>query len=151
MTARYPAIVRRLHWLTVALFAWPYVSRALSSTVAPESELAFHLSGLHTIGGLLILTFAITRIGARLRYTLPPLPATLGDLKRRAALAMHVLLYALMLAQPLLGFLAVRSPEAALAHALMAWAGLTLIGLHVAAALSHRFIARDTVFERVRW
>jgi cytochrome b561 len=98
----------------------------------------------------------------------PALPATVGKRQHFAARANEAALYALLLLQPLTGFLqsiargkpfalfgadvpVLMAKNKAFGHAVHdihergAWALLILIGLHALAALAHHFLMRDTV------
>jgi cytochrome b561 len=100
----------------------------------------------------------------------PPLPQALPTLQRRAAGASHLLLYALMLAMPLLGWamlsagdyprplgLPAIAPHNLQLYAVLrqahGWAGYLLFAtvlVHVAAALMHAWVRRDGVL-RSMW
>ncbi len=106
----------------------------------------------------------------RLRHRPPPLPSDLPRWQVLAAHASHWLLYALMLAMPLLGWgllsaggypvtlcAGVQLPSIAPvdptwyavlrgAHGLLAWLLFATVLLHLAAALVHAWIRRDGVF-----
>lgn len=150
-TGVYPAWVRRIHWITVGLFIFQWLSRSWADGLPEDSELAFHLNGLHTIGGLAILVLAATRLVLRWRQGSPGWPIGMGRWQRAAAAAVHGALYVIMLTQPLVGLAAVRIPSFATVHIVLAWAALGLIALHVGVALWHEWVAKDRVFRRIRW
>jgi cytochrome b561 len=136
------------------------------STIAPQY---LALVATHKTLGIAILILAVIRIIVRLRSGTPPLPADLPAWQRLAALASHVLLYALMLALPLLGWAmlsaggypvmlgdALRLPailpeNAALfawlreAHRYLAWLLFLTFVAHMSAGLYHGLIRRDGV------
>lgn len=150
-SGRYPVLVRRLHWLTVGLFVWQWLSRGLAAQLPGDSALAFHLHGLHTVGGVLILVLAATRLAVRFRQGSPGWPNGLTRLQRRAATVVHGILYAIMFLQPLIGLAAVQNPAFAAAHVALGWIALGMIAVHAGAALWHRLVARDAVFSRIAW
>jgi len=101
-----------------------------------------------------------------------PQSSSLPLWQRRAAQATHSLLYLLLLALPLLGWASAASRAWSIdfgmfalppvlpanprlggklgdIHTFTAYALLALVGLHVLAALYHRFWARDSVLERM--
>lgn len=149
--ARYPSMVRRLHWITVGLFVWQWSSRSLAKQMPKDAELVFHLDGLHTIGGLLILIMALIRLIVRARQGSPDWPQSMGRLQRRAATLVHGALYATMIALPMTGLAATRVPTFATLHAALGWVALCIIAIHVGAALWHRIVHRDTVLNRIAW
>jgi len=131
------------------------------------------LLDLHRPLGLAILLLAIVRLANRLRHAPPPLPADLPRIQVWAAKASHCLLYALMLAMPLIGwgmlsagaypivlFNGVNLP-AILPHSPVLYGFLrplhgvlayllffTVLG-HLGAALFHAWVRRDGVFEQM--
>ncbi|WP_439632093.1 cytochrome b [Shinella sp.] len=168
---RFDAVAMIFHWgsalLLLLLFAlgWRMVALALSPA-------KFELYALHKSLGLVALALACLRLLWRLFRGAPP-PVEGPVWQRRAATAAHGLLYGLLFAMPLSGWLfnslvgfplgffglvdvpalSVADPAmqdmARLAHR---WAGyglLALIAAHVGAALHHRFVLRDGTLERM--
>lgn len=94
--------VRVLHWLMAMLIvAMLFIGVGM---VASVSERHDWLVGIHKPLGIAILLLVVIRIAVRLRNPPPPLPADLPRLQKLAAHASHWLLYALMLAMPLVGW-----------------------------------------------
>jgi cytochrome b561 len=166
--SRFTLPQRGLHWLMAAcILAMLFIGVAMVSTVRP-AHLA--LLSLHKPLGIAILILAVLRIAVRLVSGAPGLPADLPAPMKLAASLSHYLLYALMIAMPLIGwgmvsaggypvvlFGGVRLPailpqndtlHAALwsAHQALAFLFFAVILLHVAAALFHALIRRDGVF-----
>ena len=162
-------LARALHWLMAALIlAMLFMGAGMASTVTPTR---LWLLALHKPLGAAILVLAVARLVVRWRHPPPALPSGMGGAQRFAAKASHGLLYALMLAMPLLGWgmlsaagdpiklgaslqlPAVLPADPSLfallrrAHAWLAWLLFATILLHVAAALYHGLIRRDGVFE----
>jgi cytochrome b561 len=131
---------------------------------------------LHKSLGFLLLALVLLRMGWRLGNPPPELPRSVPLLERRVAPLVHFALYALQLAVPLTGWalvsvsvLAIPSvpfdlfvmPNLPLAmsepaerfwsatHGWLAYAGMTLVALHMAAALRHHFWLRDAVLVRI--
>lgn len=165
---RRPTLLVAFHWITVlALVA--AVTLVLGREAVDEKALRTLLLNLHKSLGLLLLGLGLARIA--LRAALHPLPAVaeLPALARLGAAATHGLLYLLLLAVPLCGWLLASSngkpagffglftlPSlvdvdedlgdlASELHATGAYLLLGLIGLHVAAALHHHFILKDRI------
>lgn len=122
--------------------------------------------------GVTVLALAIVRIVWRLTHRAPPLPV-MPRWQRIAAHAGHGLLYLLLLAVPLAGWvfsnasgypvvylgklplpdLVERNRELAQqwleVHETLAITLAVLVGVHVLAALQHHFIARDNTLRRM--
>lgn len=169
MTARGFTLTQRvLHWLMAALIiAMLFIGIGMVATLAP---IYGDLVALHRPLGVAILVLAVIRLGVRLRRGAPPMPADLPWWQAAAAKASHLLLYALMIAMPLVGWGMLSAGgypivlhagwhlPAILPHdnALQAvlrrahhWLGLVFFAtilLHIAAALFHGLSRRDGVF-----
>ena len=166
--ARYFCLPARLmHWsMAVLILGMLFIGIGMVSTVTAAHR---WLLRIHEPLGLLILTLALLRLAIRIRNPAPPLPADLPGWQPIAAYVSHWLLYALMLAMPLIGWamLSAEGFPTAIAHSLylpavirpnpVVYAVLrtahTYLGLlffltvivHVGAALHHRLVRRDGV------
>lgn len=169
---RYTATAVALHWMAAALViaAWGV---GFTMTDLPLSPQKLKVYSWHKWIGVTVFLLAVARIAWRIGHRPPPLPAAMPAWQVRAAAASHALLYALMLAIPLSGWLfssasgvpvvylgLVQLPDligrdkalAALlkqAHYALNWTLLGLVCLHVAAALKHHFGDRDGVLRRM--
>ena len=165
--ARFTALQRGLHWLmAICILAMLFIGVGMVSTVRP---LHLVLLGIHKPLGISILVLALLRLLVRWRSGVPPLPADLPEPMRLAAHLSHYLLYALMIALPLIGWgmlsagdlpvvvLGLHLPpilpsdpplHAALRmwHGYLAFVFFALILMHLAAALFHALVRRDNVF-----
>jgi cytochrome b561 len=165
-----PAIA--LHWLMAALIL-AALPLGLTMTGLALSPTKLQLYAWHKWLGVTVFGLALVRLVWRLTHPAPDLPATIPAWQQTAAHALHGLLYALMLAIPLSGWLMssakgfqtvylglwpipdLLSKDAALAEvlaALHAWLNYSLIALllaHVGAALKHQLIDRDAVLGRM--
>lgn len=160
-------LARLLHWTMAAMIvAMLFIGAGMVATVSQRHA---WLLAIHKPLGIAILLLAIARIAVRRRHRPPPLPADLPAWQRRAALASHRLLYALMLALPLLGWAMLSAegvpvvlaegwllprilPEDArlfawlrAAHRSLAWLLFLVFVVHMAAALYHGLVRRDGV------
>jgi len=158
---------RILHWLMAAMIlAMLFIGVGM---VASVSERHAWLLRIHKPLGIAILLLAVVRLAVRLRHPPPPLPADLPMLQKLAAYASHWLLYALMIAMPLVGWAMLSAggypvmlgaslrlpailPASATAFAILrhlhGWLALLLFLTflaHLAAALYHGLIRRDGV------
>jgi cytochrome b561 len=165
---RHPVLTITLHWLSALAVATAFAvawTRATLDDPGPRAT----LMSLHQCVGLVVLALLLARVGVRLA-TFRAMPASrLPRLMRWAATATHLALYALLLAQPLLGWaltnahghdvslpglpplpaLVATDPDLADTldswHAGVAWVLASAIAMHVAAALFHHFVRRDDV------
>ena len=95
-------LARLLHWLmALMIIAMLFIGAGLAASVSERHEWLIHL---HKPLGIAILALVIVRLVVRFSTRQPPLPADLPVWQVLAAKASHVLLYALMLVLPLLGW-----------------------------------------------
>jgi len=164
--AKFNLLARLLHWLmAVGIIAMLFIGVGM---VASVSERHQWLLQIHKPLGIALLVLVCLRLATRLYKGAPALPADLPVYQRLAALASHVLLYALMFAMPLIGWAMVSAggypvtvgawqlppiapADAALfawlrgAHRYLAFLLFATVLLHLAAALFHGWIRRDGV------
>lgn len=166
----YTFTTRVLHWTMAAMIiVMLFVGVGMVASVSQRPWLI----DLHRPLGIAVLLLAVLRLANRLRHPPPPLPHDLPRWQVFAAHASHGLLYALMLAMPLLGWAtvsaggypvemfggvrlpAIVSPDATAyaylhdAHAGLARLLFLTVLLHIAAALFHAWLRRDGVFSRM--
>jgi len=163
----YSAFSRSVHWLTLALFVALFAI-AWSIDDLPEAMRSPALQ-LHKSFGITVLGLTILRLIWRFAAGVPAMPADLPAWQKLGARASHVLLYLLLLAQPLVGWLWSSAgtqrinffflvqipwligPDKPLSrslghlHGLIGNLLLVVIGLHAAAALYHHFVRKDRV------
>ncbi|MFZ5655757.1 MAG: cytochrome b [Pseudomonadota bacterium] len=174
LSARYPAGLRRLHWLTAVLMLLVYVFIEQRGLFERGTAARALMMQSHFWTGLLILALLAWRVLLRRRATLPPITPPLPAWQAVPARLLHAALYAFLLVMPLLGLAtawadgkalllpftqvalpALIAPDEALAHRLedlhgsIGEAGYWLIGLHVAAALYHHLLRRDDTLRRM--
>lgn len=164
-----------LHWLIAIIFIGQFVLGLVMVRIASQRT-SFELIQLHKSFGFLLLGLVLIRIGWRLASVSPELPDEVGSMERKAAPAVHLLLYAAQLAVPLSGWVLVSvsvleipsmpfdlfvmpnlpfdiSEQAEnfwiAAHKWLAYAGIALVLLHILAALRHHFWLRDVVLARM--
>lgn len=164
--AFHPAL-RAIHWLmAAAIIAMLFIGVAMVATV---SSLHSVLVAIHKPLGLMILLLVAVRLWLRFTTAKPSLPATLPGWQKMLAHLSHWALYAMMLAQPLIGWamlsaagypialggvvlppiVAVNNNLYAVLRPLHTWVALALfvtVLMHLAAALFHALILRDGVF-----
>ena len=95
-------LARLLHWLmALMIIAMLFIGAGLAASVSERHEWLIHL---HKPLGIAILALVIVRLVVRFSTRQPPLPADLPLWQALAAKASHLVLYALMLVLPLLGW-----------------------------------------------
>jgi cytochrome b561 len=169
---RYSGVAIALHWTSAVLvfcgFALGLYMAGLTFSPAKLRYLSWH-----KWIGITIFLVAGARIAWRIANPPPPLPASVPGWQRQAAHVSHLLLYALMLAIPLSGWLYssasgvsvvylglvplpdLVAKDKATASTLLAvhqtlnYVLAAMVVLHVGAALRHGLVGRDGVLERM--
>lgn len=170
--SRYGSLSIGIHWLTLLLFIAVYACIELRELYPKGSDPREALKTWHYMLGLLVFVLVWPRLAARFSGPAPgiqPQPPAWQDL---AAKALHLALYALMIAMPLTGWLqlnaggklvpffglqlpALIGEDKELAkvikeiHETIGNTGYYLIGLHTLAALYHHYIMRDNTLLRM--
>jgi cytochrome b561 len=166
----YGTTAKTLHWLVVALLAVQYSIGWFMPDVhggPPGTAMTLHISF-----GITILAVVGVRLVWRITHPVAP-ESSLPPWQRMTSEAVHWLLYVLVLAATMTGWLfasfrgwsvsyfylvpmpmlASKSPEGVHAidgwHQLAEWGLLIAIGVHVAAAMAHIFIYRDGIMQRM--
>ena len=169
---RYTRTAITLHWLIALLIVAAFPLGLVMSDMA-LSPLKLKLVSYHKWLGVSVFLLVVARLAWRVGHTPPPLPATIPLWQRRAAHGLHHLLYLLLFAIPLSGWLmssakgfqtvylgvlplpdlvgkdkmlgdALREVHETLNYIL-----LTLVVLHVGAALKHHFVDRNSILARM--
>ena len=172
MEHRYTRTAIFLHWLValglVGTFSLGFYMEGL--VFSPNK---LKLYAWHKWAGMVLLVLAVIRLAWRMTHPAPALPSGMSSLSRYAAHAGHWLLYVLMLAIPLSGWLmssALGVPvvwfgilqlpdlvtkDPALGelltdiHVVLNYTLAAAVVGHVVAALHHHFIKKDTVLMRM--
>ena len=113
---RYTRVAAVLHWLVAALIV-ANVVLALVAESLPDGMVRPAID-LHKSIGLTVLGLVLLRILWRISHPPPPLPAAYGRLERLGAHAAHIVLYGLILALPVSGWLHDSAFKDAAAHPL---------------------------------
>ena len=167
----YGTTAKVFHWLIVALLLVQYpigwLMPDLHHNLKPGAPMTFHISF-----GITILLLIVLRFAWRLTHPVAP-ESSLPPWQRLSSEAVHWLLYVLVLATTVTGWLfasfrgwsvslfyllplpmlAVENDAAGKTidglHQASEWALLVVIGIHVAAALAHIFVYRDRIMQRM--
>ena len=166
----YPRAMRALHWATALLMAAVVVlAWVLPEHAGSDSTLLM----LHKAVGITILALTALRLVVRNTSRLPADSDAVSRLEALAARATHVVLYGILLAMPVSGYLTAAArgratsmfglfdipalvPQSAALHD-AAWAVhgfgqmavYWVIGIHAAASLFHLVVRRDGVMDRM--
>jgi len=172
MSDRYTRTAIFLHWLValglVGTFALGFYLQDL-----PLSPGKLKLYSWHKWAGVTLLVLVVVRLAWRMTHCAPDFPRAMGSMARLAAHAGHWLLYVLMLAIPVSGWLMssaqgftvvwlgllplpdLVSKNAALGallkdiHVTLNYTLLVVVIGHVGAALMHHLIKKDAVLARM--
>lgn len=168
----YGIISKAFHWviavLVIALLAVGLIMADMETN--PDK---IKLIGLHKEFGIVVLALAALRLGWKILDVSPLMPKSVGKLAVIGAKSVHFLLYVLMFAMPVSGWMMSSAagfpvsvfglftmpnlvePNKELRHDLselheiFAWGLISLISLHVLAALFHHFYYKDNVLTRM--
>jgi cytochrome b561 len=170
-TKQYGSTAKLLHWLIASLilvqFVIGWLMPDIHRSMQPGAPMTFHISL-----GVLILVLIVARLIWRLTHPVAP-ESSQARWQQLGSETMHGLLYALVLATTISGWLfasfrgwsisffylaplpmlAGSSPASIKVvngwHQVLEWTLLILAGLHIASALLHRFVYRDRVMQRM--
>jgi cytochrome b561 len=168
-TERYRPALRIVHWVVAVLVFLTWPLGLMIGFVKDGVKLDFYL--VHESLGFLVLWVMLLRIGIRMTRSVPSRAAP--AIERLAADSVHGLLYLFLVLMPVSGFLATnahgfplkwfglftvwspigKTPDIAWAlsaiHEWSAWILLTLVALHIGAALFHHIVRRDETLYRI--
>jgi cytochrome b561 len=169
---RYDSVAITLHWL-VALLIFAAFPLGVYMHDLPLSPAKLQLYSYHKWIGITVLALAALRVVWRFTHTPPALPEGMPRWQKAASHGTHHLLYLLIFAVPLSGWLMSSAKgfktvwlgvfplpdlvgkDKALGellgnvHANLNYLLLALVVLHIAAVLKHRLIDRDDVMSRM--
>ena len=170
--ARYTRTAMALHWLIAILvigqFVWGWYMQTIPKQPVGLRVDAFNL---HKSIGMTIFLLMVLRLAWRATHAPPPLLA-MPRWQARAADASHILLYVVLIAQPVIGYLGSEysgypvkyfgmtlpgwaGKDVALkdflsgAHLVNSWLLAGLVALHVVAAIKHALVDRDGLLARM--
>jgi len=170
--ARYNGVAKTLHWLVFALMSCAFVVGFYMHDL-PLSPRKLQLVSWHKWTGVTIFVLVLLRLTWRLFNPPPAQASPMPQWQLQASEAMHRLLYILMLAMPLSGWLMSsakgvqtvwfgllplpdllsKNPPLGKAlsevHEALGFIILGFVAVHVLAALKHHFVDRDDVLARM--
>jgi len=169
----YSLPVRTFHWMTVALVLTMIPIGIAIANFDLGGAVEDPLYHIHRSIGALVLVITVARLIYRLRNPSPPLPADMPAWQQTAAHGTHWALYALLIVQPIVGWIATSAYRAPIlvfwlfelppiwpedkavsemmftVHRAMGIAIVLLLCAHIGAALYHHFIRKDNVLMRM--
>ena len=170
---RWGPVSQALHWLIVLMILGLAIA-GLTMGELPKTPKYFWVYTAHKSMGLTVLALVLVRIGWRLYAGAPKPVAGTPTWQERIAGVTHWMLYALILAMPLSGWLydsasglrpfrwfglfdvpKLIAPNDALrdashaAHEWLFWVLVALVALHAAAAFYHHLFLRDATLTRM--
>ena len=171
-TDHYPPASKLLHWLIAVcvLTTAPIAIAMIRVDKGPTQDFLFNF---HKSLGVLILVLMILRLINRLAVGAPIADPGIEPWQKTVSAIVHTTLYALLLAMPIVGYIAnsaygaptpffglfnlpaIIAENKALAtqlftiHRWVGWFVIMLVLLHVSAALYHYFLRGDTVLQRM--
>lgn len=161
-----------LHWL-IALLVFCAFPLGVYMHDLPFSPGRLKLYSYHKWLGVTVFLLAVVRVAWRIGHPVPPPPAGMPAWQRIASVATHHLLYVLILAVPVSGWLMssakgfqtvylgmIPLPDLltkdkelgdmlTTVHQALNFTLAALVTVHVAAALKHQFVDRDEVLGRM--
>lgn len=169
---RYSPVAIGLHWL-VGLMILISFGVGTYMTDLSLSPTKLQLYSWHKWAGVTIFGLVLVRIFWRFTHPVPPLPSEMPRWQRATATSAHYLLYALMIAIPLTGWLMSSAkgfqtvyfgvlpiPDLlekskdlgetlALVHSTLNFTMMAVVIAHVAGALKHHFVDKDGILRRM--
>jgi cytochrome b561 len=161
---------RILHWLTAVLvFSALLIGFVMVNSVGSYAS----LRAVHMTIGIVVLGIMVVRVANRFTHRAPKLPATVGWVEHKLVVGSELTLYALLLAQPLVGWAMVSATGKSVVvfgslflpriapfnadlyfvlrqtHSLLAYALVAVIAAHVSAVLLHTLTLRDGMLSRM--
>ena len=169
---RYTRTAQGLHW-AIAILMLSLVGVGFWMSDLPLSPRKLQVYSWHKWAGVTVFMLAAVRLAWRATHVPPALPASISRANAIVAGAVHHLLYLLMFALPLSGWImssakgfqtvwfgvlplpdlvaknAELGEQLEEVHETLAITLLVLVGLHVAGALKHHFVERNGLLGRM--
>jgi cytochrome b561 len=169
----YGDVAMFFHWLIAALLIVNICLGLYFADLPRSDPNLFTLAQIHKSIGLTILVLSVLRVLWRLINPVPPLPIDMPAGLKVLARTTQFLLYVLIVAIPLSGWLMVSTSRLGLPtpyfflfdwpnlprigdheqwediHTLLAWSAIVLVPIHIAGAFYHQFVRRDRVLSQM--
>jgi cytochrome b561 len=170
---RWGSVSIGLHWTIAALVLLVQVPAGITMVSVDPGAVQNVGYNIHKTTGVVIFVLAVVRLGWRSSQPVPALPADLPAWQAKTARTTHALLYLLLFAMPISGFLytamggfpvpffglydlarlvPTNKPVAEvfkIAHLSLRWVLYVVVLLHVAGALQHHLVRKDGILRRM--
>lgn len=171
---RYSPLLRWIHWISFALVLLAYVTINVRGLFPRGSDGRANALAFHALAGIAVLLLVLPRLAARYAYPTPTIRPPLGRLNRALSGFTQAMLYAFVIAQPIMGIVTLQvagkpidlfgvtvlptlfgpgDPQLAHRwediHGLVGEVFYYVIGLHILGALWHHFGRKDNTLRRM--
>jgi cytochrome b561 len=170
---RYSASAKLMHWFVAVAVIALLVIGPVMKRLLPEGSLRDNLYNFHEALGALVLIVMVVRLIRRMAFGAPTPDAAMPAIEQRASLWAQYALYALLFVITVLGwagtnaygdpvsvfglfdFPAILGKDQPLSDRIFVWhliCGIVIaaiVALHVAGALHHWLVKRDSVLQRM--
>ncbi|RKP51060.1 cytochrome b [Trinickia fusca] len=161
------------HWIIALLMVCGFTLGWVMTSIHGFTPAKLRYFSWHKWMGVTVFALAVLRIVWRFTHAAPPLPRRMSAWQRVAAQVVHLLLYVLMIAIPVTGYLyssaanvpvvyfgivplpRLIAPDPVLKetlktlHTVLNYGLAVLVAVHVAAAVKHQWIDRDGLLARM--
>ena len=170
---KYSAAAKFTHWFVAAAVIMLLAIGPVMKRLVPEGSLRDNLYNFHEALGALVLIVMVARLIRRMAFGVPAPDAAMPLIEQRASLGAQYALYVLLFITTVLGwagtnaygdpvnvfglfdFPAIVGKDQALSDRIFVWhliCGIlvgAIVALHVAGALYHWLVKRDSVLQRM--
>jgi len=171
-TMAYSGIARFLHWIT-AIAVLSMIPAGIVMGLIKGGALQNFLFDVHRSLGVVLFVITLIRLAYRMTHKPLPLPDDIPAWQRGLAACVHYALYAVLLINPLVGWVGTSAYPAKIKvfwlfelpaamgknrplsetlleiHAYLGLAAAGLVCLHLAGVFHHQFIRKDDVLKRM--
>jgi cytochrome b561 len=171
---RYDAVISSLHWIIALLMIAQVVFGLWADSLTRQDPLRASLFGLHYSFGFTVFVLAALRLAWRATHAGPPMSAKFARWEVMLAKANYVVLYTIMLAMPLSGYVTVAARGAGMPvfglfeipsltgrniplhqaaeniHIILFFVLIAAFAAHVLGALKHIVLDRENILARIR-
>jgi cytochrome b561 len=171
--ASYSASAKLMHWFVAAAVIALLAIGPVMKRLVPEGSLRDNLYNFHEALGALVLIIMVVRVARRMAFGVPVPDAAMPLVEQRASLWAQYALYVLLFVTTLLGwagtnaygdpvsvfglfdFPAIVGKDQPLSDRMFVWhliCGIVIgviVALHIAGALYHWLVKRDSVLQRM--